>query len=44
MVVMDHFSRRIIGFSVQAADLDARWGSRLDRFLPAIYVALTADR
>ena len=26
------------------ADLDARWGSRLDRFLPAIYVALTADR
>lgn len=26
------------------ADLDPRWGNRLDRFLPAIYVALTADR
>ena len=23
------------------ADLDARWGRRLDRFLPAIYLALT---
>lgn len=25
------------------ADLDPHWGNRLDRFLPAIYVALTAD-
>lgn len=25
------------------ADLDTRWGSRLDRFLPAIYIELTAD-
>jgi cyclase len=26
------------------ADLDARWGSRLDRFLPAIYIELSAER
>lgn len=26
------------------ADLDARWGIRLDRFLPAIYLDLIADR
>jgi cyclase len=26
------------------ADLDARWGSRLDRFLPAIFIELSAER
>jgi cyclase len=26
------------------ADLDARWGSRLDRFLPGVYLDLIADR
>ena len=26
------------------ADLDAQWGSRLDRFLPGVYLGLIADR
>ena len=26
------------------ADLDARWGSRLDRFLPGVYLGIVTDR